>query len=93
MGDEDLLEIIGNGRDPVLITRHLTKMFAGIAALKLEVASTPSGASSGASAPVAEGAAAPALAVAHKHILGSSFVILRSSCITNSRSLLSSLVL
>ena len=37
VGDEDLLEIIGNGRDPVQIQRHLAKMFAGITAFELDV--------------------------------------------------------
>ncbi|CCI40158.1 unnamed protein product [Albugo candida] len=35
VGDEDLLEIIGNSKEPVHIQRHLSKMFAGIASLKL----------------------------------------------------------
>ncbi|MES1911448.1 MAG: hypothetical protein MHM6MM_003872 [Cercozoa sp. M6MM] len=33
VGDEDLLEIIGNARDPQNVVRHMAKMFAGIAAL------------------------------------------------------------
>eukprot|EP01156_Anaeramoeba_ignava_P005921 Anaeramoba_ignava/a347318_420.p1 GENE.a347318_420~~a347318_420.p1 ORF type:complete len:2859 (+),score=994.33 a347318_420:263-8839(+) len=35
VGDEDLLEIIGHSKDVVKIQRHLRKMFAGIALLKL----------------------------------------------------------
>jgi len=35
VGDDDLLEIIGNAKDPVKVLRHLPKMFAGIASLKL----------------------------------------------------------
>ena len=35
VGDDDLLEIIGNAKDPAKILRHLPKMFAGIAALLL----------------------------------------------------------
>jgi dynein cytoplasmic 1 heavy chain len=35
VGDEDLLEIIGNAKNPLKIMRHMTKMFAGIAALSL----------------------------------------------------------
>ena len=34
VGDEDLLEIIGNSKDITNIQRHFTKMFAGIATLK-----------------------------------------------------------
>jgi len=30
VGDEDLLEIIGNAKDPVKVIRHLSKMFAGL---------------------------------------------------------------
>ncbi|KAL9059033.1 MAG: hypothetical protein Q9162_001421 [Coniocarpon cinnabarinum] len=33
VGDEDLLEIIGNGNDTVRVGRHLAKMFAGISGL------------------------------------------------------------
>jgi dynein heavy chain 1 len=36
VGDEDLLEVIGNGKSPLLIAKHLRKMFGGIAALELE---------------------------------------------------------
>lgn len=36
VGDEDLLEIIGNGADPMKIQRHLSKMFAGIVTLGME---------------------------------------------------------
>lgn len=35
VGDEDLLEIIGNSKDIVRIMKHLKKMFAGIATLQL----------------------------------------------------------
>ena len=35
VGDEDLLEIIGNAKDPGKIQKHIKKMFAGIAALDL----------------------------------------------------------
>ena len=34
-GDEDLLEIIGNGKEPIKILKHVGKMFAGITTLKL----------------------------------------------------------
>ena len=33
VGDEDLLEIIGNSNDPVKIQRHMAKLYAGICAL------------------------------------------------------------
>lgn len=33
IGDEDLLEMIGNSRDVTIVNRHLSKMFAGITAL------------------------------------------------------------
>lgn len=33
VGDEDMLEMIGNAKDPLVIERHVNKMFAGIAAL------------------------------------------------------------
>ena len=36
VGDEDLLEILGNGKDPVQVNRHLGKMFAGIVALTVD---------------------------------------------------------
>ncbi|KAH9043831.1 dynein heavy chain protein 1 [Lactarius pseudohatsudake] len=36
VGDEDLLEIIGNSKDIVRIMKHLKKMFAGIATVKLD---------------------------------------------------------
>lgn len=36
VGDEDLLEIIGNSKDIVRILKHLKKMFAGIATVKLD---------------------------------------------------------
>ncbi|ETO07017.1 cytoplasmic dynein heavy chain, partial [Reticulomyxa filosa] len=35
IGDEDLLEIIGSSKDPRAINRHLAKMFAGIAQIRL----------------------------------------------------------
>jgi dynein heavy chain 1 len=35
VGDEDLLEIIGNSKDIVRVMKHLKKMFAGIATLRL----------------------------------------------------------
>ncbi len=35
-GDEDLLEIIGNGKEPVKILKHIGKMFAGITSLELD---------------------------------------------------------
>jgi dynein heavy chain 1 len=36
VGDEDLLEIIGNSKDILRIMKHLKKMFAGIATLQLD---------------------------------------------------------
>ncbi|GLD93496.1 hypothetical protein PINS_up002088 [Pythium insidiosum] len=36
VGDEDLLEMIGNSKEPVQIQRHLSKMFAGIVAMEIE---------------------------------------------------------
>lgn len=36
VGDEDLLEIIGNSKDIVRIMKHLKKMFAGIATIMLD---------------------------------------------------------
>lgn len=36
VGDEDLLEIIGNSDDPQHIQKHLKKMFSGIASLHIE---------------------------------------------------------
>lgn len=36
VGDEDLLEIIGNSKDILRILRHLKKMFAGISSLTLD---------------------------------------------------------
>jgi dynein heavy chain 1 len=36
VGDEDLLEIIGNSKDVRLVQRHFPKMFAGITSLKFE---------------------------------------------------------
>lgn len=40
VGDEDLLEIIGNSNDTVRIAKHLRKMFAGISGLVLDEEST-----------------------------------------------------
>lgn len=40
VGDEDLLEIIGNSRDIVKIQKHLRKMFAGLSALVLDESQT-----------------------------------------------------
>lgn len=34
LGDEDLLEIIGNSSDALRVTKHLKKMFAGLASLE-----------------------------------------------------------
>ncbi|TYZ65491.1 hypothetical protein PybrP1_001542, partial [[Pythium] brassicae (nom. inval.)] len=36
VGDEDLLEMIGNSKEPRQIQRHLSKMFAGVAALEID---------------------------------------------------------
>ena len=36
MGDEDLLEIIGNSKNIKLVQRHFPKMFAGITAMDAE---------------------------------------------------------
>lgn len=36
VGDEDLLEIIGNSKDIIRIMKHLKKMFAGISTIKLD---------------------------------------------------------
>lgn len=36
VGDEDLLEIIGNARDPLVVQRHLSKMFAGMSSLIID---------------------------------------------------------
>lgn len=36
VGDEDLLEIMGNSKDLVRIQKHLKKMFAGIMAIEVE---------------------------------------------------------
>eukprot|EP00919_Chromeraceae_sp_WS-2016_P001806 GHVR01004377.1.p1 GENE.GHVR01004377.1~~GHVR01004377.1.p1 ORF type:complete len:4168 (-),score=965.61 GHVR01004377.1:131-12634(-) len=35
VGDEDLLEMIGNSKDVKIVQRHLSKMFAGITALEM----------------------------------------------------------
>lgn len=40
LGDEDLLEIIGNAKDVSRIVKHLKKMFAGIASVRLDEDST-----------------------------------------------------
>ncbi|KAH0477442.1 MAG: hypothetical protein KVP17_003594 [Porospora cf. gigantea B] len=36
VGDEDLLEIIGNSRDPLIVQRHIKKMFAGVDSFVLD---------------------------------------------------------
>lgn len=36
VGDDDLLEIMGNSCDPVFLTRHLRKMFAALACFEVE---------------------------------------------------------
>ena len=36
VGDEDLLEIIGNSKDILRIMKHLKKMFAGVSTIKLD---------------------------------------------------------
>jgi dynein heavy chain 1 len=36
VGDEDLLEIIGNSKDILRVMKHLKKMFAGISTLKID---------------------------------------------------------
>jgi len=36
VGDEDLLEIIGNSKEPIKILKHLRKIFAGISSLQLD---------------------------------------------------------
>lgn len=36
MGDEDLLEIIGNSKDVRMVQRHFPKMFAGITSVQFE---------------------------------------------------------
>lgn len=36
VGDDDLLEIVGNASDPHRVTQHLSKMFASIAQVRLE---------------------------------------------------------
>jgi len=43
VGDEDLLEIIGNSNDPQRVSKHLRKMFAGIASLHTTDDSTVEG--------------------------------------------------
>ena len=35
IGDEDLLEILGHSKDPVKVSKHLKKMFPGIAGFVL----------------------------------------------------------
>ena len=37
VGDEDLLEIIGNSKEPIQVQRHISKMFAAIASLECEI--------------------------------------------------------
>ncbi|CUG86718.1 Hypothetical protein, putative [Bodo saltans] len=36
VGDDDLLEVIGSGKDPLQVSKHLKKMFAGINAVQVE---------------------------------------------------------
>lgn len=36
VGDEDLLEIIGNSKEVRMVQRHFTKMFAGITSMEFE---------------------------------------------------------
>uniref|UniRef100_K3WUC5 Dynein heavy chain, cytoplasmic n=1 Tax=Globisporangium ultimum (strain ATCC 200006 / CBS 805.95 / DAOM BR144) TaxID=431595 RepID=K3WUC5_GLOUD len=36
VGDEDLLEMIGNSKEPLQIQRHLSKMFAGVSSLDID---------------------------------------------------------
>ncbi|TMW64824.1 hypothetical protein Poli38472_008991 [Pythium oligandrum] len=36
VGDEDLLEMIGNSKEPLQIQRHLSKMFAGLVSLEMD---------------------------------------------------------
>ncbi|RLN48678.1 hypothetical protein BBJ28_00009539 [Nothophytophthora sp. Chile5] len=36
VGDEDLLEMIGNSKEPMQIQRHLSKMFAGVSSLEMD---------------------------------------------------------
>ena len=36
MGDEDLLEIIGNSKEIKMVQRHFPKMFAGITGMSFE---------------------------------------------------------
>lgn len=36
VGDDDLLEVIGSGKDPLQVSKHLKKMFSGINAVQLE---------------------------------------------------------
>lgn len=35
VGDEDLLEIVGNANEPAKVAQHLGKMFASLAALNM----------------------------------------------------------
>ena len=35
VGDEDLLEIVGNANEPAKVAQHLGKMFASVAALNM----------------------------------------------------------
>ncbi|KAF0752435.1 hypothetical protein AaE_006036, partial [Aphanomyces astaci] len=41
VGDEDLLEMIGNSKEPKQIQRHLSKMFAGIASFDMSDGANP----------------------------------------------------
>lgn len=43
VGDEDLLEIIGNSNDTIRISKHFRKMFAGLAGLLMDQESTITG--------------------------------------------------
>ena len=36
MGDEDLLEIIGNSKNVARLQKHFKKMFAGVASIQLD---------------------------------------------------------
>lgn len=40
VGDEDLLEMIGNSKEPLQIQRHLSKMFAGVSSLDMDSANS-----------------------------------------------------
>eukprot|EP00899_Mesostigma_viride_P003254 jgi/Mesvir1/1292/Mv03759-RA.1 len=64
VGDEDVLEMLGSSRNPVLLQKHVKKMFAGISVLGLittGVAATPTGRTDAPGGGATEGAApAPA---------------------------------